>query len=93
VNQMHRRQPEGQHQNEQCWHQIMGALSGTLCLQKMREEKPQKTQRLPVFAASWFNTEKLEDYWYGYSPNGYNHAVITLDYLVNIFEPATNISL
>jgi hypothetical protein len=41
------------------------------------------------FTASCFGSEKLENYWYGYSPNGYKDAIITSDYLENIFEPET----
>ncbi|RPB16234.1 CENP-B protein, partial [Morchella conica CCBAS932] len=40
--------------------------------------------------AAWFKDAKLESYWYGHSPKGYNNSVLCLEYLQNIFEPETS---
>jgi hypothetical protein len=37
--------------------------------------------------AGTFRTTKNEDYWYGYSENGYNDSYITLEYMEKIFHP------
>lgn len=41
--------------------------------------------------AGWYKEAKVEEYWYGYAPKGFNNNQLCLEYLERIFEPETAI--
>jgi hypothetical protein len=39
--------------------------------------------------AGWNRERKDMEFWYGYSPKGYNNSQLCLEYIKNIFQPET----